>query len=62
MQVLMDIGKFLVEHYQEIIAAIVGLFTAALAIALLIPGDQPDKFLQSAVDFIKKFSRKADPK
>ena len=35
-----------------------GLLTAILAIALVIPGQQPDKFLQGAVDILKKFSKK----
>lgn len=37
---------------------LVGLLSAILAIALVIPGDQPDKFLQGLVDFLSKFSKK----
>lgn len=40
------------------LGAITALLTAVIAIAQLIPGDQPEKFLQSVVDFISKFSRK----
>jgi len=32
--------------------------SALLAIALVLPGDEPDKTLQQALDLIKKFSRK----
>lgn len=53
-----DIIAYLVANYAVIISAIVGLLSAILVIALLIPGDQPDKFLQSAVDLLKKFSVK----
>lgn len=39
----------------------VGIATIALntliGIFMLIPGDQPEKFLQGVVDFLKKFSR-----
>lgn len=40
------------------IGAITALLTAVIAIAQLIPGDQPERFLQSVVDVISKFSRK----
>lgn len=36
----------------------VQLLTALIAIALVIPGEQPEKFLQSVLDFITKFSKK----
>lgn len=35
-----------------------GLLGGALLVALLIPGKQPDKLLQSVLDFLKKFSLK----
>lgn len=34
------------------------LLVAIIAIALVIPGDQPEKFLKQVVDFISKFSKK----
>ena len=40
------------------VGAITALLTAAIAIAQLIPGDQPEAFLQKVVDVISKFSRK----
>ena len=40
------------------VGAITALLTAVIAIAQLIPGDQPEKFLQGVVDFLAKFSRK----
>lgn len=58
----MQVLSFLVANYAQIIAAVLALFVAALGVALVIPGDQPDKFLQSCVDFISKFSRKPDSK
>lgn len=55
---MMDVITYITTHFQEILAALGGLLSSLLVIAMLIPGDQPDKFLQSAVDFIVKFSRK----
>lgn len=40
----------------NLISAVVAVLSAMIALALLIPGDQPEKALQSAVDFLKKFS------
>ncbi len=40
------------------IGAVTLLLNGLIAIFLLVPGDQPDKFLQMALDFILKFSRK----
>jgi hypothetical protein len=58
MQTVLDIVNFIAANAGAIIAGVLGLFTSALAIALIVPGSQPDKFLQSVVDFISKFSRK----
>ena len=54
----MSIINWILENYQAVITSAVGILTAALAIALLIPGDVPDKQLQWLVDLLKKFSRK----
>jgi len=42
----------------EIISALVAGLTSAIAVALVIPGDQPEKTLQKIVDFLKKWSKK----
>lgn len=57
----MKVVEFIVANYQAIISAIVALLSGVIAVCLLIPGDQPEKFLQSAVDFLSKFSRKDPP-
>lgn len=36
----------------------VGLFSSVAAIAALIPGDQPEKFLYKLISFLEKFSTK----
>lgn len=40
------------------LGAITALLGAVIAIAQLIPGEQPEKSLQAVVDFLAKFSRK----
>jgi hypothetical protein len=55
---LSEIIKFVVENGEAIISAVVALLTGIIAVALLIPGDQPEKTLQKIVDLLKKISRK----
>jgi len=40
------------------LGALVALLSAVIAIASLIPGDEPENTLQKIVDFLSKFSRK----
>jgi hypothetical protein len=40
------------------LGAITALLGAVIAIAQLIPGEQPEKTLQAVVDFLSKFSKK----
>ncbi len=54
--------NFVVEHLSDIVSAVMGVMTAVIGIALLIPGDQPEKALQGVVDFLSKFSKKPDSK
>jgi len=40
------------------LGALVALLSAVIAVASLIPGDEPENTLQKVVDFLSKFSRK----
>ena len=40
------------------LGAVTALLGAVIAIAQLIPGDEPENTLQKVVDFLAKFSRK----
>jgi len=40
------------------LGAITALLGAVIAVAQLIPGDEPEATLQKVVDFLSKFSRK----
>lgn len=53
----MDILQ-IISKGQEVLAQIVIIISAMIAIAMVIPGDEPEKTLQKALDFIKKFSKK----
>jgi hypothetical protein len=58
MSSLLAIVNFIAQNYQQIISAIVALLSGVIAVALLIPGAQPEKALQSIVDFLAKISVK----
>lgn len=45
-------------NWQEWLLAVQGLLVAVIGVAVLIPGEQPEKFLQGVVDFIKGISKK----
>jgi hypothetical protein len=60
MDKLIQAGQWLVVHGPEVVSAIVALLSGVTAIALIIPGEQPEKALQSVVEFLKKFSKKAE--
>ena len=50
--------QFIVSHGLEIVMAVHGILVALVALFMLIPGEQPEKALQSVVDFIERFSKK----
>lgn len=54
----MEIVTWLLANWSTLLSGVIGLFSAAVAIAMIIPGEQPEKFLQSIVDFLSKFSVK----
>ena len=58
MQVVYDIINWIVVNGPAFISAAVGVLTALIVLFALIPGEQPEKFLQGVVDWIKKYSAK----
>lgn len=52
------ISLILSQDWLAWVGAITALLGAVIAIAQLIPGEQPEKGLQAVVDFLSKFSRK----
>jgi hypothetical protein len=62
MQTVLDIFTFIASHLTEIVTAVAALFLAIIAVLhaliaifLFIPGEQPEKALQSVADFIQKW-------
>jgi len=55
---LLAFVKSIGQMAPEIISALAAGVSSAIAVALLIPGDQPEKTLQKILDFLKKWSRK----
>jgi hypothetical protein len=57
-KLLSTIATAIAANADVLLTAVLGLLGALIAIALVIPGDQPEKALQKAVDFLAKFSKK----
>ena len=53
----MDLLSIVVK-VQEIAGLVSMILAGLIGISLMIPGEQPEKALQTALDFIKKFSKK----
>lgn len=65
MESILGVVSWIAGHYLELIGlgltalgSLVAFLGAVLAIALIVPGEHPDKELQAAVDFLKKYNRK----
>lgn len=57
MQFLVDlVSKLLGLDLVKIIGAVSALIAALIGVALIVPGDQPEKFLQKILDLLKKIS------
>lgn len=54
----MDQILVIISKVPEYLNLVIPVLAAIIAVCLVIPGEQPEKFLQSAVDFLKKFSKK----
>ena len=50
--------SYVISHGTQILGAVTAVMTAAIAVATLFPGDEPEATLQKIVDFISKISRK----
>lgn len=55
---MLDVLKWFFENWVELLGGISAAVAALLAVALIIPGEHPDKELQWLVDLLKKISRK----
>lgn len=54
----MEIIQNVANNWQAYLGVLTAVLTAAIAVATVIPGDEPEKTLQKIVDFISNISRK----
>lgn len=54
----MDIINNIAQNWQSYVGVLTAVLTAAIAVATVIPGEEPERTLQKIVDLISRFSRK----
>ena len=54
----MEYVTWFMENFSALFSAFCGVLTALIVLFAIIPGEQPEKALQSVLDFVKKFSNK----
>jgi len=50
--------NLIIQNWDQVLLALNAALAAGIAIALLIPGPQPEKALQKVLDVLKNFSKK----
>lgn len=58
MEVMLSAFGYLVGNSGELLNAAVAVLVALIGLFMLIPGEQPEKFLQQVVNFVTRFSIK----
>jgi hypothetical protein len=58
MEKLIFLVSWIVSEGPTLLGSLIGVLTALIAFFLLIPGEQPEKALKKAVEFLSKYSRK----
>lgn len=54
----MEIIQNIASNWQSYLGVLTAVLGAAIAVATVIPGDEPERTLQKIVDFISNISRK----
>lgn len=54
----MEIIQNIASNWQAYLGVLTAVLAAAIAVATIIPGDEPERTLQKIVDFISNISRK----
>jgi len=60
MEKVLEIVKMVVQFGPEIVSGVVGILSGVIAIAMIVPGEQPEKALKGVVAFLEKFSKKGE--
>jgi hypothetical protein len=55
---VLELVNWAVVNAVPFLTSVEGVLVSVIALCMMIPGEQPEKFLQGVVDFIAKFSRK----
>jgi hypothetical protein len=58
MEKLIVLVSWIVSEGPTLLGALIAALTAIIALFMLIPGEQPEKALKKAVEFLSKYSRK----
>lgn len=58
MEQVMAVIAWILANYEAVITALLAVLGGIIAIAMLIPGEQPEKSLKAIAGFIEKFSKK----
>jgi len=60
MEKVLEIVKMVVQFGPEIVSGVVAILSGVIAIAMIVPGEQPEKALKGVVAFLEKFSKKGE--
>lgn len=55
---MIEVLNFVKDHGLELVGGFTLTLSGLYAIALIIPGEQPDKFIKSVLDITTKLSKK----
>lgn len=58
MDLVLQLIGWATANGPQFVSAIIAVLSSLIAISLIIPGEQPEKFLQGVVGFLSKFSKK----
>lgn len=58
MESLVSLGEWLLLYGPDVVSAVVLLLGGIAGIALLIPGEEPEKSIKAVADWLSQFSRK----
>lgn len=58
MEALLSFSTFVQQNFTAILNGVIATLSGLIAIAMLIPGPEPERTLQKMVDFLKRFSVK----
>lgn len=58
METLLKAGEWMMMFGPDVVAALVLILTGVAGIAMMIPGEEPEKTLKAVAEWLAKFSRK----